>query len=59
MLKIKGVDFLGEKYFMIDDYLKMMWRRIYFFEVVFEMGYSFVFLVIFFIIFYNFVYIFG
>lgn len=43
MLKTKGVDFSGEKYFMTDDYLKMMWRRIYFLEVVLEMGYSFVF----------------
>ncbi|GLJ48819.1 hypothetical protein SUGI_1029510 [Cryptomeria japonica] len=43
MLKTEGVDFSGEKYFMTDDYLKMMWRRIDFLRTVLEMGFNFVF----------------
>lgn len=39
----RGVDFRGEKSFMSEDYLKMMWKRIKFLGVVLEMGYSFVF----------------
>lgn len=46
MLKTEGVDFSGEKYFMTEDYLRMMWRRIYFLKYILEMGYSFVFSVI-------------
>eukprot|EP00249_Psilotum_nudum_P015080 c25156_g1_i1 orf=1531-2688(+) len=42
-LKTVGVDFSGEKTFMSDDYLKMMWRRILFLRKVLEKGYSFVF----------------
>lgn len=42
-LQTEGVDFAGEKKFMSQDYLKMMWRRIKFLGDVLEMGYSFVF----------------
>lgn len=38
-----GVDFSGQKNFMTDGYLKMMWRRIDFLRVVLEKGYSFIF----------------
>jgi hypothetical protein len=43
MLKTEGIDFSGEKFFMTDDYLKMMWRRIDFLRTVLEIGYNFVF----------------
>ncbi|KAH9318103.1 hypothetical protein KI387_019872, partial [Taxus chinensis] len=43
MLKTEGVDFSGEKFFMTDDYLKMMWRRIDFLRSILEMGFNFVF----------------
>ncbi|KAI0528775.1 hypothetical protein KFK09_001318 [Dendrobium nobile] len=42
-LATMGVDFSGEKHFMSDGYLKMMWRRIDFLRVVLEMGYNFIF----------------
>ncbi|KAJ7526215.1 hypothetical protein O6H91_17G088400 [Diphasiastrum complanatum] len=42
-LRTEGVDFSGEKYFMTEDYLKMMWRRIDFLRIVLELNYSFVF----------------
>ncbi|XP_020248695.1 uncharacterized protein At4g15970-like isoform X2 [Asparagus officinalis] len=42
-LVTEGVDFSGEKVFMTDGYLKMMWRRIDFLRVVLEMGYNFIF----------------
>lgn len=42
-LTTEGVDFSGEKNFMSDGYLKMMWRRIDFLRVVLEMGYNFIF----------------
>ncbi|KAG0486286.1 hypothetical protein HPP92_008381 [Vanilla planifolia] len=42
-LATEGVDFSGEKNFMSDGYLKMMWRRIDFLRLVLEMGYSFIF----------------
>ncbi|KAL3613823.1 hypothetical protein CASFOL_041897 [Castilleja foliolosa] len=42
-LTTTGVDFSGEAFFMSDDYLKMMWRRIDFLREVLEMGYNFVF----------------
>jgi len=45
MLKTEGVDFAGEKFFMTEDYLRMMWRRIYFLKHILEMGYSFLFTV--------------
>ncbi|KAH6760807.1 Nucleotide-diphospho-sugar transferase family protein [Perilla frutescens var. hirtella] len=38
-----GVDFSGEAFFMSEDYLKMMWRRIDFLRNVLELGYDFVF----------------
>ncbi|KAH9318105.1 hypothetical protein KI387_019874, partial [Taxus chinensis] len=43
MLKTEGVDFSGEKFFMTDDYLKMMWRRIDFMRMILELGFNFVF----------------
>lgn len=46
MLKTEDVDFSGEKFFMTEDYLKMMWRRIYFLKIVLELGFNFVFSVI-------------
>ncbi|PIN09197.1 hypothetical protein CDL12_18223 [Handroanthus impetiginosus] len=42
-LVTEGVDFSHEAYFMTQDYLKMMWRRIDFLRSVLEMGYNFVF----------------
>ncbi|GFP81582.1 uncharacterized protein at4g15970 [Phtheirospermum japonicum] len=42
-LTTTGVDFSGEAFFMSEDYLKMMWRRIDFLREVLEMGYNFVF----------------
>jgi hypothetical protein len=45
MLKTKGIDFSRERFFMVDDYLKMMWRRIDFLRTVLEIGYNFVFMV--------------
>lgn len=39
----RGVDFTGEKSFMSEDYLRMMWKRIKFLGIVLEMGYNFVF----------------
>lgn len=38
-----GVDFSGQKNFMTDGYLKMMWRRIDFLRQVLEKGFSFIF----------------
>ncbi|XP_020599194.1 uncharacterized protein At4g15970-like [Phalaenopsis equestris] len=42
-LTTMGIDFSGEKNFMSDGYLKMMWRRIDFLRIVLEMGYNFIF----------------
>lgn len=42
-LTTKGVDFSGEKRFMSNDYLEMMWRRIDLLRLVLEMGYNFIF----------------
>ncbi|KAL8536690.1 hypothetical protein ACS0TY_012037 [Phlomoides rotata] len=42
-LNTDGVDFSGEAFFMTEDYLKMMWRRIDFLRTVLEIGYNFVF----------------
>ena len=39
----KGTDFSGEKGFMTQGYLDMMWARILFLKHVLELGYSFVF----------------
>jgi hypothetical protein len=44
-LVTSGIDFSGQKNFMCDGYLKMMWRRIDFLKQVLEKGYSFVFTV--------------
>ncbi|XP_024524432.1 uncharacterized protein At4g15970-like [Selaginella moellendorffii] len=43
VLKTDGIDFSAEKFFMSDDYLKMMWRRVHFLGVVLQLGYDFVF----------------
>jgi hypothetical protein len=40
-----GVDFSGQKNFMTDGYLKMMWSRINFLGQVLEKGFSFIFTV--------------
>ena len=45
LMKTKGVDFSGEKLFMSEEYLKMMWRRLLFFGEVLERGYNFLFTV--------------
>ncbi|KAL5219350.1 hypothetical protein ABZP36_020034 [Zizania latifolia] len=42
-LTTDGVDFSGQKNFMTDGYLKMMWRRIDFLGLVLDKGYSFIF----------------
>ncbi|XP_010270017.1 PREDICTED: uncharacterized protein At1g28695-like [Nelumbo nucifera] len=42
-LVTEGVDFGGEKFFMSDDFLKMMWRRTLFLADVLKRGYSFIF----------------
>ncbi|XP_071693619.1 uncharacterized protein At4g15970-like [Rutidosis leptorrhynchoides] len=42
-LSTDGVDFSEEAYFMAADYLKMMWRRIYFLRSVLDLGYNFLF----------------
>ncbi|KAL1552640.1 hypothetical protein AAHA92_13411 [Salvia divinorum] len=39
----EGVDFSGEAFFMSEDYLKMMWRRIDLLRTVLELGFDFVF----------------
>uniref|UniRef100_A0A0D9VP34 Nucleotide-diphospho-sugar transferase domain-containing protein n=1 Tax=Leersia perrieri TaxID=77586 RepID=A0A0D9VP34_9ORYZ len=44
-LTTDGVDFSGQKNFMTDGYLKMMWRRIDFLGRVLAKGYSFIFTV--------------
>ncbi|XP_054779902.1 uncharacterized protein At1g28695-like [Prosopis cineraria] len=42
-LETDGVDFTGEKYFMSDDFIKMMWRRTLFLLDVLKRGYSIIF----------------
>ncbi|KAJ1415439.1 Nucleotide-diphospho-sugar transferase [Sesbania bispinosa] len=42
-LETDGVDFEGEKLFMSQDFIKMMWRRTFFLLQVLKRGYSFVF----------------
>ncbi|KAK3005101.1 hypothetical protein RJ639_016518 [Escallonia herrerae] len=42
-LKTEGVEFAGEKIYMSDDFIKMMWRRTSFLGTVLKYGYSFVF----------------
>ncbi|XP_073290818.1 uncharacterized protein At1g28695-like [Primulina huaijiensis] len=42
-LETEGVDFLGEKLYMSEDFIKMMWRRTYFLRDVLKRGYNFIF----------------
>ncbi|GER49430.1 nucleotide-diphospho-sugar transferase family protein [Striga asiatica] len=42
-LTTQAVDISGEAFFMSEDYLKMMWRRIDFLTTVLQMGFDFVF----------------
>ncbi|XP_010538290.1 PREDICTED: uncharacterized protein At4g15970-like [Tarenaya hassleriana] len=42
-LRTTGTDFSGEKLFMSQDYLRMMWRRIDFLASVLQLGYNFLF----------------
>ncbi|XP_058184148.1 uncharacterized protein At1g28695-like isoform X1 [Rhododendron vialii] len=42
-LETDGVDFGGEKLFMSDDFIKMMWRRTLFLGGVLKRGYNFIF----------------
>ncbi|EOA37473.1 hypothetical protein CARUB_v10011614mg, partial [Capsella rubella] len=42
-LRTTGVDFSGEKRFMVPDYLKMMWRRTEFLGSMLKLGYNFLF----------------
>ncbi|PIM99192.1 hypothetical protein CDL12_28317 [Handroanthus impetiginosus] len=42
-LETEGVDFVGEKVYMSDDFIKMMWRRTLFLGDVLKRGYGFIF----------------
>ncbi|XP_076891352.1 uncharacterized protein At1g28695-like [Bidens hawaiensis] len=42
-LKMDGVDFVGEKMYMSDDFIKMMWERTLFLGEVLKLGYNFIF----------------
>lgn len=44
-LKTDGVDFEGEKMYMSEDFIKMMWRRTLFLLDVLKRGYNFIFTV--------------
>lgn len=44
-LETQGVDFVGEKVYMSDDFINMMWRRTLFLGDVLKRGYSFIFTV--------------
>jgi len=44
-LETDGVDFEGEKVYMSQDFIKMMWRRTQFLLDVLKRGYNFVFTV--------------
>jgi hypothetical protein len=44
-LETDGVDFGGEKIYMSDDFIKMMWRRTHFVLEVLNRGYNFIFTV--------------
>lgn len=46
-LETDGVDFAGERLFMSDDFIKMMWRRTLFLGDVLKRGYNFIFTVCF------------
>ncbi|KAL3834710.1 hypothetical protein ACJIZ3_009446 [Penstemon smallii] len=42
-LETEGVDFMGEKLYMSEDFIKMMWRRTIFLRDVLKRGYNFIF----------------
>ncbi|KVI04356.1 uncharacterized protein At1g28695-like [Cynara cardunculus var. scolymus] len=42
-LKTDGVDFDGEKMYMSEDFIKMMWQRTLFLGTVLKRGYNFIF----------------
>ncbi|GMN41091.1 hypothetical protein TIFTF001_010319 [Ficus carica] len=42
-LETDGVDFVGEKVYMSEDFINMMWRRTLFLGEVLKRGYSFIF----------------
>ncbi|KAL6977590.1 hypothetical protein U1Q18_026382 [Sarracenia purpurea var. burkii] len=42
-LETDGVDFAGEKLYMSDDFIKLMWRRTQFLGDVLKRGYNFIF----------------
>ncbi|KAL1813889.1 hypothetical protein ACET3Z_023954 [Daucus carota] len=42
-LKTDGVDFVGEKLYMSEDFINMMWRRTLFLTNVLKHGYNFIF----------------
>ncbi|XP_058221753.1 uncharacterized protein At1g28695-like isoform X2 [Rhododendron vialii] len=42
-LETDGVDFTGERVYMSDDFIKMMWRRTFFLLDVLQRGYNFIF----------------
>ena len=44
-LKTDGVDFSGEKIYMSNDFIKMMWSRTLFLTDVLRRGYNFIFTV--------------
>lgn len=44
-LQTDGVDFIGEKLYMSEDFIKMMWRRTRFLGDVLKRGYNFIFTV--------------
>ena len=44
-METDGVDFEGEKVYMSEDFIKMMWRRTWFLLEVLKRGYTFVFTV--------------
>ena len=45
ILKTDGLDFGGEKVYMSEDFIKMMWRRTQFLIEVLKRGYNFIFTV--------------
>jgi len=49
-LETDGVDFEGEKFYMSQDFINMMWRRTSFLLEVLKHGYNFIFTVNFFIV---------
>lgn len=44
-LETEGIDFRGEKLYMSQDFINMMWRRTLFLSQVLEKGYNFIFTV--------------